>query len=278
MSCIRTRTKETFYYQKLCSYRRFKTKALCVAKMAFWVHRLYMPNSNTIMIPGYCNCGPKEVIFTQVPNNLGPFLCLQVMSLGADVLPEYKLQAPKIHPWTILHYSPFKAFWDWLILFLVIYTAIVTPYVASFILTRDKQQEERNKNPETRDNTSTVDIYSDPLVIVDYIVDVMFIIDIFINFRTTFVDINDEVVSHPCRIAVHYCKTWFLIDLVAAIPFELLIMIGDTDQVRFISCNTQLTLAYDTDSPTVEPELSSTELSGRSVLVKFSNHDNFPFC
>lgn len=26
MSCIRTRTKETFYYQKLCSYRRFKTK------------------------------------------------------------------------------------------------------------------------------------------------------------------------------------------------------------------------------------------------------------
>lgn len=230
------------------------------------------------MIPGYCNCGPKEVIFTQVPNNLGPFLCLQVMSLGADVLPEYKLQAPKIHPWTILHYSPFKAFWDWLILFLVIYTAIVTPYVASFILTRDKQQEERNKNPETRDNTSTVDIYSDPLVIVDYIVDVMFIIDIFINFRTTFVDINDEVVSHPCRIAVHYCKTWFLIDLVAAIPFELLIMIGDTDQVRFISCNTQLTLAYDTDSPTVEPELSSTELSGHSVLVKFSTHDNFPFC
>ena len=63
------------------------------------------------------------------------------MSLGADVLPEYKLQAPKIHPWTILHYSPFKAFWDWLILFLVIYTAIVTPYVASFILTRDKKRE-----------------------------------------------------------------------------------------------------------------------------------------
>ncbi|XP_020604757.1 potassium voltage-gated channel subfamily H member 6-like [Orbicella faveolata] len=154
----------------------------------------------------------------------------QVMSLGADVLPEYKLQAPKIHPWTILHYSPFKAFWDWLVLFLVIYTAIVTPYVASFILTRDKQQEERNKDPETRRNTGPVNIYSDPLVIVDYIVDVMFIVDIFINFRTTFVDANDEVVSHPCRIAVHYCKTWFVIDLVAAIPFELLIMIGNTDQ------------------------------------------------
>lgn len=34
---------------------------------------------------------------------------------------------------------------------------------------------------------------------------------------------NDEVVSHPVRIAVHYFKGWFLIDMVAAIPFDLLI-------------------------------------------------------
>lgn len=59
---------------------------------------------------------------------------VQVLSLGADVLPEYKLQAPRIHKWTVLHYSPFKAVWDWLILLLVIYTAIVTPYSAAFLL------------------------------------------------------------------------------------------------------------------------------------------------
>ncbi|EDO30140.1 predicted protein [Nematostella vectensis] len=155
-----------------------------------------------------------------------------VMSLGADVLPEYKLQAPNIHPWTILHYSVFKAFWDWLILFLVIYTAIVTPYMASFILTRDKMRDELNKDPETRRDygSGAREVYSDPLVILDYLVDVMFIVDIFINFRTTFVDSNDEVVSHPCRIAVHYFKTWFVIDLMAAIPFELLIMVGNTDE------------------------------------------------
>ncbi|XP_035981241.1 potassium voltage-gated channel subfamily H member 2-like [Fundulus heteroclitus] len=51
----------------------------------------------------------------------------------------------------------------------------------------------------------------------------MFIIDILINFRTTYVNSNDEVVSHPVRIAVHYFKGWFLIDMVAAIPFDLLI-------------------------------------------------------
>ena len=61
-------------------------------------------------------------------------LFCQVLSLGLDVLPEYKLQSPKIHRWTVLHYSPFKAAWDWLILILVIYTAISTPYVAAFVL------------------------------------------------------------------------------------------------------------------------------------------------
>lgn len=57
-----------------------------------------------------------------------------MLSLGADVLPEYKLQTPRIQKWTILHYSPFKAVWDWIILLLVIYTAIFTPYSATFLL------------------------------------------------------------------------------------------------------------------------------------------------
>ena len=57
-----------------------------------------------------------------------------MLSLGADVLPEYKLQTPRMDRFTILHYSPFKAVWDWLILLLVIYTAILTPYSAAFLL------------------------------------------------------------------------------------------------------------------------------------------------
>ncbi|XP_041670270.1 potassium voltage-gated channel subfamily H member 2 [Cheilinus undulatus] len=136
----------------------------------------------------------------------------QVLSLGADVLPEYKLQAPRIHKWTVLHYSPFKAVWDWLILLLVIYTAILTPYSAAFLLSDQEEAAMQNCG------------YScSPLNVVDLIVDIMFIIDILINFRTTYVNSNDEVVSHPVRIAVHYFKGWFLIDMVAAIPFDLLI-------------------------------------------------------
>lgn len=65
-----------------------------------------------------------------------------------------------------------------------------------------------------------------------FAVDVTFIVDILINFRTTYVSGNDEVVSHPGRIAIHYLKGWFLIDLVAAIPFDLLLFGSDTDEVR----------------------------------------------
>ena len=60
----------------------------------------------------------------------------------------------------------------------------------------------------------------------------MFIIDIVINFRTTYISENDEVVSQPSKIAVHYFRGWFIIDLVAAIPFDLLLFGSDTDEVR----------------------------------------------
>ncbi|KAL1430067.1 hypothetical protein MTO96_015547 [Rhipicephalus appendiculatus] len=143
----------------------------------------------------------------------------QVLSLGADVLPEYKLQKPRTHKWTILHYSPFKAVWDWVILLLVIYTAIFTPYVAAFLL--DQQR------PDSRRNRKYGD---DPIVVIDLIVDIFFMIDILINFRTTYVNSNDEVVSHPGKIAVHYLRGWFIIDVVAAIPFDLLLFGSETDE------------------------------------------------
>ncbi|KAJ8970267.1 hypothetical protein NQ317_017162 [Molorchus minor] len=152
--------------------------------------------------------------------NYNYFNLLQVLSLGADVLPEYKLQNPKIHNYTILHYSPFKAVWDWIILILVMYTAIFTPYVAAFLLGEPDFNARKNKK------------YSeDPIVIIDLIVDVTFIVDILINFRTTYVSGNDEIVSDPVRIAVHYLKGWFLIDLVAAVPFDLLFFGTDTDEL-----------------------------------------------
>ncbi|XP_023332947.1 potassium voltage-gated channel unc-103 isoform X1 [Eurytemora carolleeae] len=141
----------------------------------------------------------------------------KVLGIGSDIPTDHKFHtAPRIHKWTILHYSPFKALWDWVILFLVIYTAIFTPYVAAFLLNEPGYNDRSGQN--------------DPIVVIDLIVDIMFIIDILINFRTTYVNDQDEVVSQPSKIAVHYFRGWFVIDLVAAIPFDLLLFGSDTDE------------------------------------------------
>ncbi|KAL3094442.1 hypothetical protein niasHT_025918 [Heterodera trifolii] len=145
-----------------------------------------------------------------------------VLSLGADVLPEYKLQPSRLNHCTIIHYSPFKACWDWLILLLVLYTAIFTPYAAAFLLREGQNHWQNHQQRRVR--------FSEPLEIIDLIVDIFFIIDIIINFRTTFVNENDEVVSDPGKIAIHYFKGWFLIDMIAAVPFDLLLVETDSDE------------------------------------------------
>ncbi|XP_077481778.1 voltage-gated inwardly rectifying potassium channel KCNH6 [Stigmatopora argus] len=148
----------------------------------------------------------------------------QVLSLESDVLPEHKLQVPKTTWWILLHYSPFKAFWDWIILLLVLYTAVFTPYSATFLL--DEHNDARRR---------TCGYTCDPLNVADLMVDVLFIVDIVINLRTTYVDRNDEVVTQPGRIAKHYLKGWFPIDLFAAIPFDLLIFRSGSDEMATLT-------------------------------------------
>lgn len=46
-----------------------------------------------------------------------------------------RLHSRRIPRLIILHYSPFKAVWDWITLLLVLYTAVVTPFMAAFMLT-----------------------------------------------------------------------------------------------------------------------------------------------
>ena len=43
-----------------------------------------------------------------------------------------------------------------------------------------------------------------------------------LNFRTTFVSKSGQVVFAPKSICLHYVTTWFLLDVIAALPFDLL--------------------------------------------------------
>ncbi|KPM09374.1 potassium voltage-gated channel protein eag-like protein, partial [Sarcoptes scabiei] len=53
------------------------------------------------------------------------------------------------------------------------------------------------------------------------IVDVIFFIDIVLNFHTTFVGPGGEVVSDPKIIRVNYLRSWFIIDLLSCLPYDI---------------------------------------------------------
>ncbi|KAL6261749.1 hypothetical protein P5V15_006838 [Pogonomyrmex californicus] len=121
-----------------------------------------------------------------------------ILHSTAPPLPEYKTTAVKKSQFILSHYGGFKSCWDWLILIATFYVAIIVPYNASFI------------------NTDR------PTMVSDVVVEVLFIIDIILNFRTTYVSRKGEVVSNSKSIAVNYVKGWFFVDLVAALPFDFL--------------------------------------------------------
>lgn len=49
----------------------------------------------------------------------------------------------------------------------------------------------------------------------------VFIFDVILNFRTTFVSKSGNVVFNPSLISRNYIRSWFVIDLFAAIPIDL---------------------------------------------------------
>uniref|UniRef100_A0A672GTQ3 Potassium voltage-gated channel, subfamily H (eag-related), member 1b n=1 Tax=Salarias fasciatus TaxID=181472 RepID=A0A672GTQ3_SALFA len=133
----------------------------------------------------------------------------EVLQLGSDILPQYKQETPKTPPHIILHYCLFKTTWDWVILILTFYTAIMVPYNVSF---------------KTKQNNVT-------WLVVDSIVDVIFLVDIVLNFHTTFVGPAGEVISDPKLIRMNYVRTWFVIDLLSCLPYDVINAFENVDEV-----------------------------------------------
>nr|CAH7721628.1 unnamed protein product [Callosobruchus chinensis] len=53
--------------------------------------------------------------------------------------------------------------------------------------------------------------------------------DIILNFRTTYVSRKGEVVSDWRAISLNYLRTWFVVDMLAALPFDLLYALYGAD-------------------------------------------------
>ncbi|CAF1395631.1 unnamed protein product [Rotaria magnacalcarata] len=140
----------------------------------------------------------------------------------------------------ILHYSPFKAVWDWVVILLVLYTGIITPYTISFLSDDDQKRTTLNKYASTRQfNRERTSIHV--LVIIDVLVDFMFVFDILISFRTTFVlKETNEVITNPILIAKHFVfDSWrrFAADILGALPWDILFFgNGSHSTIRLANC------------------------------------------
>ena len=60
-----------------------------------------------------------------------------------------------------------------------------------------------------------------------YTIDFLFLLDIFVNFFSAIQDSKFELHDDRCVIAKEYLKGWFIIDLLAIIPFDLIFMTSD---------------------------------------------------
>ncbi|XP_056443160.1 potassium voltage-gated channel subfamily H member 1-like isoform X2 [Gadus chalcogrammus] len=162
----------------------------------------------------------------------------EVLQLGSDILPQYKQETPKTPPHIILHYCLFKTTWDWVILILTFYTAIMVPYNVSF---------------KTKQNNVT-------WLVVDSIVDVIFLVDIVLNFHTTFVGPAGEVISDPKLIRMNYVKTWFVIDLLSCLPYDVINAFENVDEVGNKSPNIFI------EEKCMKQQLDEVQASGISSL------------
>lgn len=130
------------------------------------------------------------------------------ISLDADVHDDWqkKREIEVSSPWYIIHpSSKFRLVWDLVMAALLSVLAFYIPFRVCFYW-NDVQDEE-------------------PLSIfwLENSIDMLFALDIIFNFFTAYQDKNGFLVTDPKKIALKYVKGFFFIDLIATIPFGIIL-------------------------------------------------------
>lgn len=98
------------------------------------------------------------------------------------------------------HYGWPKKIWSGILVVLLIYTATVMPYKIALI-----------------DDGENIEMFY-----LDTIVDFLFVFDIYVNFNTPFKSNTDAYVYNRKIITGNYIKSWFIVDLLASAPMNMI--------------------------------------------------------
>lgn len=99
-------------------------------------------------------------------------------------------------PFVLLPENYIKMSWNFVIMFLLLYTATFVPYRTAFI-----------------------DDVSPELANFEWCVDALFMFDLIVNFISAYEDRDKNIEVRLKFIAINYIKSWFFLDLAACIPF-----------------------------------------------------------
>eukprot|EP00753_Platysulcus_tardus_P013246 PLAT3643.3.p1 GENE.PLAT3643.3~~PLAT3643.3.p1 ORF type:complete len:1420 (-),score=813.14 PLAT3643.3:357-4490(-) len=143
----------------------------------------------------------KGLVALSVRNMLAESSRTAAARLPGTSLP---LDTPPLVMWTdyrIIHPElPTKVMWDLWLAVWIMYTTLVVPFRIGF----------------------KVEPVGFALVL-DRVIDVLFLLDILANFRTAFINAETrEFCADAAGIRRHYLRRWFLIDFLSTVPFDLL--------------------------------------------------------
>mmetsp|Transcript_5229 Transcript_5229/g.11435 ORF Transcript_5229/g.11435 Transcript_5229/m.11435 type:complete len:751 (+) Transcript_5229:346-2598(+) len=125
--------------------------------------------------------------------------------------------------------------WDGFVLLLVVYVCFMVPYMIGFGFLGVEPRlwppppavpglEQPPAPPVAPPFYVPNDEVRSALKVFDRVIDAVFWVDIGLNFRTAYIDHTAMLVRDGGRIAAHYLRTWFFIDLVASVPWETIVL------------------------------------------------------
>jgi hypothetical protein len=113
-----------------------------------------------------------------------------------------------VMPGFVFHPScTFKKWWNLVLVLLLVYTATVMPFRIAF-------EDDR---------------YRGNWLPVELIVDILFWLDIFINFFSAYENNAGTIISNRRKICKNYLTGWFVLDVVSSFPFDLINMSDDSE-------------------------------------------------
>jgi hypothetical protein len=106
-------------------------------------------------------------------------------------LPKWFIILPESNP---------RMTWNLIVLCLLLYTATFVPYRVAFSKSNDGSL------------LSQIELY----------IDAMYVLDLYLNFFMAYEDEDRKLEIKPVRCVVNYLKTWFFLDFLSCLPFQLI--------------------------------------------------------